>query len=145
MTFKQAAESLPNGFHDAELRRFEMDYVRRRLEFDLDIWIGDMDDEQARELYRPAQLVFGDVAFLVIEAPDVSYPWSKPGPIRIDAGEGQPAQSSSSLPNAPVGTSVVWMYLEELNRFLLFAAGDASLHWTGPEQNRTRRCAGMIP
>jgi hypothetical protein len=29
------------------------------------------------------------------------------------------------------------MYLEEMNSFLLFAAGNASLEWTGPEQNRT--------
>lgn len=35
MTFKEAAASLPNGFHDAELQRFEMDYVHRTLRFDL--------------------------------------------------------------------------------------------------------------
>jgi len=29
------------------------------------------------------------------------------------------------------------MYLEQLNRFLLFAAGNAALEWTGPEEDRT--------
>jgi hypothetical protein len=29
------------------------------------------------------------------------------------------------------------MYLEELNRFLLFAAGEATLEWNGPERNGT--------
>jgi hypothetical protein len=31
MTLEEVASSLPNGFHDAELQRFEMDYVHRTL------------------------------------------------------------------------------------------------------------------
>jgi hypothetical protein len=131
-----AARALPNGFHDAELQRFEMDHVHRTLQFDLVAWIGDMDSRR-RELYRPAHLTFDNVAFLVIEPPDVNYPWLKAGCIRIDAGEGQPHQTSSALPPAPEGTRTTWMYLGELNTFLLFSAGDASLEWTGPEVNRT--------
>jgi len=113
-----------------------MDYVHRKLRFDLVVWIGDMDDSRRRELYRPARLILDDVAFLVIEPPDVNYPWLKAGRIRIDAGEGQPPQSSSTLPVAPAGIRTTWIYLEELNTFLLFAAGNASLEWTGPEVNR---------
>ena len=137
MTFEEVAASLPNGFHDAELQRFEMDYVHRTLRFDLVIWIGDMDDSRRRELYRPARLTLDDVAFLVIEPPDINYPWLKAGPITIDTGEGQPHQSSSTLPVAPAGTRTTWMYLGELNRFLLLSGGNASLEWTGPEENRT--------
>jgi hypothetical protein len=96
-----------------------------------------MDDARAREMYRPARLTFDDVAFVVIEPPDTSYAWLKPGPVRIDAGEGQPKQSSSTLPETPEGTSLTWVYLGELNTFLLFAAGNVSLEWTGPDQNRT--------
>jgi len=137
MPFKEVAASLPNGFHDAELQRFEMDYVHRTLRFDLLVWIGDMDDPRRRELYRQARLTLDDVAFLVIEPPDVTYPWLKAGRIRIDAGEGQPPQSSSTLPVAPAGSRTTWMYIGELNRFLLFSAGNASLEWTGPEVDRT--------
>jgi hypothetical protein len=136
MTFAEAASSLPNGFHDAELQLFEMDYVHRTLRFDLLVWIGDMDDSRRRELYRPARLTLDDVAFLVIEPPDVNYPWSKAGRIRIDAGEGQPPQSSSSLPVAPAGTRTTWVYLGEMNTFVLFSSGNASLEWTGPEVDR---------
>jgi hypothetical protein len=137
MTFKEVAVSLPNGFHDAELQRFEMDHVHGTLRFDLLVWIGDMDDPRRRELYRQARLTLDDVAFLVIEPPDVNYPWLKAGRVRIDAGEGQPSQSSSTLPVAPAGTRTTWMYLRELNTFLFFSAGNASLEWTGPEENRT--------
>ena len=136
MTFEETAAALPNGFHDAELQHFEMDYGHRKLRFDLVVWIGDMDDSRRRELYRPARLTLDDVAFLVIEPPDVNYPWLKAGRIRIDAGEGQPPQCSSTLPVAPAGTRTTWMYLGELNTFLLFSAGHASLEWTGPEVDR---------
>jgi hypothetical protein len=138
MTFQEAAASLPNEFHDAELLCFEMDYIRRKLHFDLVVWLGNMDDPQeGREIYRPAHLTVDNVAFLVIEPPDAGYPWLEPGPIPIDAGEGQPRQSSSILPGTPAGSHLTWMYLEELKRFLLFAGGDASLEWTGPEENRS--------
>jgi hypothetical protein len=139
VTFEEVSASLPNGFHDAELQHFEMDYVHRTLRFDLVAWIGDMDDSRRRELYRAARLTLDDVAFLVIEPPDINYPWLKAGRIRIDAGGGQPHQSSSTLPVAPAGARTTWMYLGELNRFLLFAARNASLEWTGPEENRTQR------
>lgn len=41
MTFQEIAASLPNGFHDAELQRFDIDYVQRRMQFDLVVWIGE--------------------------------------------------------------------------------------------------------
>ncbi len=135
MTFEEVAASLPHGFHDAQLRRFEMDYVHRKLTFDLDVWIGGM-NARVRELYRPARLTLENVAFLVIEPPHPDYPWDEPGEIRIDAGVGQPSQSSAKLPDAPVGASVAWMYLEDLNTFLVFAAASASIDWTGPEYDR---------
>jgi len=96
-----------------------------------------MDDSRRRELYRPARLTLGDGAFLKKKPPDINYPWLKAGPITIDTGEGQPHQSSSTLPVAPAGTRTTWMYLGELNRFLLLSGGNASLEWTGPEENRT--------
>ena len=137
MTFEEVSASLPNGFHDAELQRFEMDYVLRTLRLDLVVWIGNLDDPGRRELYRPARLTLDDVAFLVIEPPDVNYPWLNAGRIRIDAGEGQPPQSSSTLSVAPPAARTTWICLEELNTFLLFSAGNASLEWSGPEVDRS--------
>ena len=95
-----------------------------------------MGDSRRRERYRPARLTLDDVTFLVIETPDVNYPWLKAGRIRIDAGQGQPSGSRSTLPVAPAGTRTTWVYLGELNTFLLFSAGNASLEWTGPEVDR---------
>lgn len=138
MTSTEIAQSLPHGFHDAECQRLKMNYVDRALQFDLVVWVGDMGDTKGRERYRPALVTVHDVAYLVLEPPDPKYPWCTPGSMRVDAGEGQPRRSEGVLPAAPVGTSLTWMYMEGLNRFLLFAAGSASLEWTGPEENRSR-------
>ena len=135
MTFNELALSLPQGFHDAELHRFEMDYISRRLVFDLVVWIGDMDNGQDREMYRPARVTVEGVAYLVIEPPDPRYSCKEPGHIIIDTGEGQPTNSETHLPEAPQETSVTWMYLVDFNRFVYFAASHASLEWTGPDEN----------
>lgn len=142
MTFEELTDTLPNGFHDSELLRFQMDYLTRRLVLEVVVWIGDMDNKTEKETYRPARVTVENVAYLVIEPPDPreppdsSYPWLEPGSITFDTGEGQPSQSASILPTAPEGTTVTWMYLYDFNRFLLFAAGDATLEWTGPEEDR---------
>ena len=107
MTFHDVLSSLPNGFRDTELLPFGMDYVRRHLAFHLVVWIGDMNRPDRREVYRPARLSLEGVAFLVIEPPDSTYPWLTLGPIGIDAGDGQPTQTSSAVPTAPSGS----MYL----------------------------------
>jgi hypothetical protein len=96
-----------------------------------------MDSTGIRELYPPARVTLNQVAFLVIEPPDVRYDWLTPGSIKIDVGVGRPSQSASTVPPSPGGNSTSWMYLGEMNRFLLFSAGEVSLDWTGPEENRT--------
>ena len=92
MTFQETAASLPNGFHDAELQRFEMDYVRRQLRFDLVVWIGDMDDRERRETYRPARVTLDNVGFFVIEPPDADYPWPKQAQSDSTPGKVSPAK-----------------------------------------------------
>jgi hypothetical protein len=139
MTFDELIHSFPNGFHDAELRRLEMDYERRCLAIDLVLWIGDRDDHGRRETYRAARVTLSRVAFLVIEPPDTGYDWLTPGRVTIDAGPGCPPQSDARLPESPEGNSTSWVYLGEMNRFLLFSASEATLEWIGPEENRTRR------
>ena len=101
MTFHELAQTLPNGFHDAELSHFEMDYLSRRLTFDLMVWTSDMENKAARELYRPACVTLERVAFLTIEPPDTRYDWLVPGAVVVDAGEGHPPQETYSVPDPP--------------------------------------------
>ena len=43
MNFNELDLSLPNGFHDAALKHFEMDYAHSTLTFDLVVWLGMME------------------------------------------------------------------------------------------------------
>jgi len=44
VTLEELNTSLPNGFHDAELTSFRVDYLKRELVLDLNIWLGGMDE-----------------------------------------------------------------------------------------------------
>jgi hypothetical protein len=134
MNIDELARTLPNGFHDAGLRGFTMDYVARTLNLALDVWTGDMDDPNRREAYRPADVRLADVAYLAIEPPDERQPWLDGESIRIDAGVGQPPKSQYTVPAQPVGSFQAWVYLGELNTFLHVVAKDASLQWAGDER-----------
>jgi len=136
MNLEELAATLPNGFHDAELRTFEMNYVSRTLTCDLDIWIGDIEMEAARELYRAARLVLGGVAYLVIEPPDERQSWLRAGAVTIDAGIGEPVQGKWECPVQPPGAFRGYFYVGELNAFMRFAADEASLEWRGQAENR---------
>ena len=131
--FADLLASLPNGLHDAQLRRLAMDYVRGELVLELDVWTGSMAATR-REIYRPARVTLGAVAFLSIDPPGIREELDVHTSIRIDAGNG-PAKDAQ-LPEAPSGTSIAWIFLADLNCFLHFAAGQASLAWTGPEEDR---------
>ena len=97
MTVDDAIRELPNGLHDAELRKFTMDYSTRQLTLDLDIWIADLHGKDAqRELYRSALLTFDGVGLFVSEP--TSDILDQDGSVRIDFGKGRPATASSILP-----------------------------------------------
>ena len=43
MTLTDVDRELPNGFHDANLLRFAVDYAKATLSLDLDLWVGSPD------------------------------------------------------------------------------------------------------
>ncbi len=136
MNLIELADTLPNGFHDTQVQSFEMDYVGRILRFRLDVWIGEMEDEARRELYRLADLTLQEVAYLVIEPPGTGAAWQKAGEVRVDVGPGHPSKSSYLVPEAPPGTLASWFFLDDLNCFLYCAAATAELQWIGEERVR---------
>ena len=55
MTLDQVVNSLPNGLHDAKLETINIDFAKREVRLELDIWIGDEIDSEA---YRRAEIVY---------------------------------------------------------------------------------------
>jgi hypothetical protein len=49
-------KTLRNGLHDARVSRIAIDYEKRKLILDLDVWVGDMDSDphEIWEAYKPA-------------------------------------------------------------------------------------------
>jgi hypothetical protein len=66
------------------LRSFRVDLLRKRLAFDLDIWIDDPERDTFEERYRRALLEVGMAGSFSVGAPDSRYPYRDRGPVRID-------------------------------------------------------------
>ena len=57
-------EELPNGLHDAEILSFTYNIANRILSFEVDVWIGTMDQPTTlRERYKRGTLRFEGVHF----------------------------------------------------------------------------------
>ena len=59
-TLQELADTLPNGFHDAEVSSCAIDFVARIVTFELSIWMGDESDP---ERYRPDHLEITGLVF----------------------------------------------------------------------------------
>ena len=56
-TLLEIEQSLPNGLHDAEVRKITADYEHLGATIDLAVWVGDKDDPpERREAYKEGQL-----------------------------------------------------------------------------------------
>ncbi len=79
MTLEELENSLPNGLHDAEVRKITLDYEHRQLTVDLAVWVGNMDEHRdLREAYKAAQVQISGLLFAVMEAPDRVIPLESP-------------------------------------------------------------------
>jgi hypothetical protein len=122
---------LPNGLHDGVLRRVAVDYERRVLSLEIEFWIGDMDKDR-REIYRPGRVTITGLSFLIIDNPrNGGGPFT--GELIIDGGMGQPETSVVALPRLEDGAFLYWLFVNEWNGFIRFAAQSATLEWLGDE------------
>lgn len=132
MTLIDIEESLPNGLHDAKVRRVEIDYENRTVRFSLLLWTGDLssDDEATRERYEKGEITISDFIYCVIEPPDSTYPFLNASSITIGAGSAKedPIKTETPLPQElPEGAFAYWFFVHEWNSFIHIAAMDASM------------------
>jgi hypothetical protein len=132
MNFEELEASLPNGLHDAKLRRLEFDYVTRTALMDVALSIGDPDatTKAGREGYRDARIEFTGFAFAALESPgEVEIVHGGDG-LRIDAGPGVAPNSDVELPsNLPDECFVHWIFVSRWNSFIHIAAVSAKMSW----------------
>lgn len=124
MNLFQLEDSLPNGLHDAKLRRVSIDYIERTAILELEIWVDDID--ALLELYRPARITLSGLVSFVIEPPYHSYPFRDAGALTIDL----------SRPEKPFvagceSESAFRLFISEFNSFIYADAPMAELEWLG--------------
>jgi hypothetical protein len=123
------AAELPNGLHDALLRSFSSDSEKRRAEFVVDVWVGDLHSPvpSERELRRPARLDLLGLAYLVVDDPDPRYPATNASPVQIDTCNAD--DNPDLVRQVPAGGFAGRFFVTEWNAFIHFAALEVELTW----------------
>ncbi len=130
MTLEEIENSLPNGLHDAEIRRISVDYEQRKLSFDLAVWIADVDDPpEKREAYKSARLEISGLVYLILEPPDAKYPYRISSKLRIDSLDNKPDLDVDLLESLPANAFCRRFFVSEWNSCIRFAALSAEIHW----------------
>jgi len=116
MNLFQLEDTLPNGLHDAKLRRVAVDYVERMaiLEFEIDV------SETETPIYRPGRITLRGFVYVAIGSPDPSYPFREVGAVTVDLS--RPGCESESA---------FRLFLSEFNSFIDGDAPEAELEWLG--------------
>lgn len=136
MTLEDLDDELPNGFHDAEIFSFELDYPAAIAKFHMNLLVGWPDDpKQERQTYQEATLVVSGLCFCSIDPPSSTYPFLPDGkPICVS---GDPAKSDNlpSLPDLvakfPRGTWSYRFFVHNWNAFIHIAGCNAEITWLG--------------
>lgn len=134
MQLEQLVDSLPNGFHDANLESINVDYASRRATLQMQLLVGSPDGEtrEQRETYKPAELHLSDVLYFVIDAPESTYEYAGTKALSIDAGRADEKSAPTPpipLDQLPAGASAYWFFVNDWNSFIHVAAMEAKLQW----------------
>jgi hypothetical protein len=128
MNFAEVEGSLPNGLHDAEVLKVEVDYRSKTVAALVDLWVGSLSEAEAkRELYQRAVLEFRGVEYFAIDLPDVRYPYETATFRRVN-----PAEPSTSSP-VPKNERAfrVRLFVSEHNAFMHICASDVRVVLNG--------------
>jgi hypothetical protein len=133
VTLEELEKTLPNGLHDAIVSRIAIDYEKRKLTMDVDVWVGDMDSNvhELREAYRPGHVLVDGLLFAVIEPPDAKYPFSNSVGLTIDGCDMRKNLSAELLSSLPADAFFRSLWVNEWNAFIHIGARNVELAWTG--------------
>ena len=131
MTIEGLERTLPNGFHDAEIRTIRLDYVKRTASLELSLWVDDFDvSRKHKELYRDAVLEFQGMQSVILDPPDPDYEFAQPEPLWVDLADRPPDPPIRAFAKLPEGSFVTRFFVRDWNSFISIAATSANLRWT---------------
>lgn len=134
MTLFELERSLPNGFHDALLHNFSVNYVKREATLTLDILVGVPEGKTKfeQEACRKCELKLSGLEYFIIDPPDATYQFTKSGSLWIDAGplEKTKLKSKVKLPSLQSKNAFAYLFfVQDWNSSFYIAATDSSLEW----------------
>ena len=138
MTLDELDQTLPNGFHDSEIRSLRVDYLKRRVALELAVWLGDMERKDApREAYRDGELTLDGLQFLAIEPPDPRYPFAEHNPLRVDLTGGASKSEVPAVGRIATDCFVASFFVVDWNSHIHVAARNATIEWKGELYDRS--------
>jgi hypothetical protein len=132
MTLQELADTLPNGFHDAQVSRVELNYAEAEAKIHLMLWTsGDyVPGVSNSEEYRPAMLILTGLQYFVIAPPN--YGSYRTRGLTVDMGDDAEPPLDSKLLDPSAFQN--WFFVSEWNSLLQVSATDAALIWTDGEE-----------
>lgn len=136
MTFAEIENTLPNGFHDAQLLSMSSDFVRHELRLVINADISAPDDGGSVH-YRTAHVLVQGLAFLTCEFPDPAYkPWTEnEGGLDVQGCDTRNEPKllasfpSELLAAIPEGMFVYTFFIGDWNTFIHLAGKSAEFQW----------------
>ena len=118
MTFEEINRELPNGFHDATIRKIDLDFINRLIVISMDIWVGQLGDPDPDRCRSGALRILSPYLFF-IEPPDPRYHFIPKGKAFNVDGDSVKAGLSPEvdrlLPVLPPNATVYRFFFEEWN------------------------------
>ena len=131
MSIEEVEKTLPNGLHDAVMRKHIVNYENRTLVFDIDVWVGDLDSKhvEEREKYKPGILKFEGLEYFVIEPPSVVKVTVEAFSFSAGNPELDVIKPSVILPKAPEGTFRTFFFIYKLEAFMHICASKVEFNY----------------
>ena len=132
MNIEDVESTLPNGLHDAVLKKFEVDYEAKTATFMFDVWVGDLNSksEEIREAYRSGVLTLHDLKYIIVDPPSAELIFNvEPFSLGTGNHDTQSIPSTKSLPPAPEGTFRQWFFLYNIESFIHVCAAEAVFNY----------------
>jgi hypothetical protein len=132
MTFEEIDQKLPNGFHDAEIRKIGMDFVNRSIVMGMNLHAGVPGDPDP-ERYRPGTLRVVSPYLFFIEPPDPRYQFVLDGsPLNASGNSvrvGQSVEVDRLLAVLPPNATVYLFFLDDWNSSIYLAGASVDFSW----------------
>ena len=132
MTLEQLEESLPNGLHDAQIRRLAMDYEHARLILRVQVLVGlPTQPPPDCERYRDGEIVFEGVQLFSIELPGAGSAFQHPGSVWFSYERTPPGVMPAAVESAlRAETQAYSLFVQDWVSWIRIAASDVGFSWS---------------